>query len=133
MKIHSRLALLTLALLLTPAGCGPQAPTGLSPAKGKAPDEERIRANLDKLSPEDRQLAEAQKFCVIEEENRLGSMGPPQKTDIEGQAVFLCCKGCEKRARANPQTTLAHARELREKYGPAKEKKDPAKEQGNPR
>jgi hypothetical protein len=125
MQIHSRLALLTLALVLTLGGCGPQTQTGISPAKGKPPDEDRIRANLDKLSPEDRQLAEAQKFCVIEEENRLGSMGPPQKIDVQGQAVFLCCKSCEKRARANPQTTLAHAQELREKYGPAKEKKDP--------
>jgi len=63
----------------------------------------------------ERKLAEQQKFCVIEDENRLGEMGVPVKLQIKGQTVFLCCKSCAKEAKADPDKTLAKAKELREK------------------
>ena len=54
---------------------------------------DKISANLAKLSPEDRALAEKQKTCPISDEP-LGSMGVPIKTKIDGKDVFVCCKGC---------------------------------------
>jgi hypothetical protein len=47
---------------------------------------------------DDRKLAEEQKFCAIENDNRLGSMGTPVKVMVKDQPVFLCCKGCQKKA-----------------------------------
>jgi hypothetical protein len=40
-------------------------------------------------------------------------MGPPVKLVIKGQPVFLCCGGCEKKALANPDKTLAKVEELK--------------------
>jgi hypothetical protein len=78
-------------------------------------DEEKIGKNLAKLSKKDRKLALEQKYCVIEDENRLGEMGVPIKLTIKGQPVFLCCKGCKKDALAHPDQTLAKVKELKEK------------------
>jgi hypothetical protein len=78
-------------------------------------DEAEIKANLAQLSPEDRKLAEAQKFCAVENENRLGSMGMPFKVLVQDQPVFLCCKGCAKTAQKNPDQTLAKVKELKAK------------------
>jgi hypothetical protein len=75
----------------------------------------KVENNLAKLSPEDRKLAEAQKYCAVEEENRLGAMGKPYKLVLNGETVFLCCKGCLKAAKADPDKTVAKAKELREK------------------
>jgi hypothetical protein len=72
----------------------------------------KVAAGLAKLSPEDRKLAETQRFCAVEEENLLGSMGKPVKLVIEGQPVFLCCAGCQDAAKADPKKTLAKVQEL---------------------
>jgi hypothetical protein len=80
----------------------------------------KIKANLAKLSPEDQKLAEAQKWCAIEEENLLGSMGKPVKIELKGEPVFLCCKGCLKAAKKDPDGTLKKAHELKEKAASAK-------------
>jgi hypothetical protein len=85
------------------------------PATPQADDDSKIQDNLAKLSPDDRKIAEAQKFCAVEEENKLGAMGKPVKVMLKGQAVFLCCKGCVKQAKADPDKTLAKAKELKEK------------------
>jgi hypothetical protein len=74
----------------------------------------RIQANLAKLSPADRRLAEEQKFCAVETDNELGSMGVPVKIMLKDQPVFLCCKGCRKTAEEEPDKTLARAKKLRE-------------------
>jgi hypothetical protein len=76
--------------------------------------EASIQANLAKLSPEDRKLAQAQKFCAIQTKNRLGSMGAPVKLTIKGQPVFLCCNMCVAKAQANPDKTLASIAELKQ-------------------
>jgi uncharacterized protein (TIGR03000 family) len=73
------------------------------------------QANLAKLSPEDRKLAEAQKFCVVENKTLLGAMGVPVKVMLKDQPVFLCCKACEKQAKADPDKTLAKVKELKAK------------------
>ena len=73
----------------------------------------KIEANLAKLRPEDRELAEAQVFCPIMMQKRLGSMGPPIKVMIKDQPAFLCCKGCQRKALANPDATLARVEQLK--------------------
>ena len=73
----------------------------------------KVAAALAKLSDDDRSLAEAQRFCAVEDKNLLGSMGKPVKLVIEGQAVFLCCAGCTDSAKANPKKTLAKVKDLK--------------------
>ncbi len=64
-----------------------------------------VKAALDKLSPEDRKLAEEQKTCPITGE-ALGSMGVPPKLTLKNQTVFLCCASCKKKAEADLDKTL---------------------------
>jgi YHS domain-containing protein len=66
-----------------------------------------VKARLAQLSDEDRKLAEAQVFCVVNTSNELGCMGVPYKVTIEGRTVFLCCEHCKDAALENPQATLA--------------------------
>lgn len=113
-------ALFLVALLAT--GCletksTPPASTsaGTVAATQAANDATDVTANLAKLSPEDRALAEKQKYCVEQSDELLGSMGVPIKLTIKGEAVFVCCKSCEKHALKDPDKTLAKAKELREK------------------
>jgi hypothetical protein len=44
--------------------------------------------------------------CPISGE-KLGSMGDPIDLVVEGRLVRLCCKGCVKKAKANPATAIA--------------------------
>ena len=48
----------------------------------------------------------AQKLCPVMDEP-LGSMGVPWKVPVAGGSVFVCCKGCIKRVRAEPAKYLA--------------------------
>jgi hypothetical protein len=104
--------LLLLSLCLPPVlvGC-----TSSPSPRNTAADEAKIKANLAKLDPEDRKLAEEQKYCAVENENRLGEMDVPVKVVVKGEPVFLCCKSCRKEAEANPDKTLAKVKELRAK------------------
>jgi uncharacterized protein (TIGR02231 family) len=72
----------------------------------------KVKANLAKLSPEDRRLAEAQVFCAIDQDSPLGIMGPPLKSVIKDRPVFFCCKGCQAEARAHPDEALAQLEKL---------------------
>jgi hypothetical protein len=106
-----------LLAIVVAAGCGQ--PPAKPPAGANAPPAQRdpeakIADALAKLSADDRAAAEAQRFCAVENENRLGLMGPPAKIMIKGQAVFLCCAGCESEAEADPDATLAKVAELKE-------------------
>jgi uncharacterized protein (TIGR03000 family) len=67
---------------------------------------------LAELTPQDRILAEKQRFCPIMPETPLGAMGPPTKVIIKGQPVFLCCPDCVAKARKHPDQTLAEVKEL---------------------
>jgi Cu(I)/Ag(I) efflux system membrane fusion protein len=89
------------------------------PRPSTAEDEDaKVRAHLALLSRADRKLAEVQGYCPVLG-TRLGAMGRPVKLLLEGQPVFLCCKGCERRARAHPEQTLAETRRLKGKAGPS--------------
>ena len=113
-RILSVTSVASLALFLT--GCG-TAQNGTPTAAPQAQhanynEKEEQQANLAKLSDEDRPLAEAQGYCVVTSEP-LGSMGPPLKLIVNQQPVFVCCKGCEKKAQSNPDKTLAKVEELK--------------------
>jgi Cu(I)/Ag(I) efflux system membrane fusion protein len=84
-------------------------------AKGtqQVDEDPAIKAALQELPPEDRKLAEAQRFCPILTENRLGVMGKPFKVMVNGEPVFLCCEGCKGDALAKPADTVAKVRQLR--------------------
>lgn len=73
----------------------------------------KVAAEMEKLSPEDRKAAEAQKFCVVSNGSLLGSMGAPIKLDINGQSVFICCSGCKSVALKDPENTLATVAKLK--------------------
>jgi len=62
-------------------------------------------AELDKLSPEDKKAAMAQRLCPITEEP-LGSMGKPVKMTVKGRTVFLCCQGCDYSVNEDPDGAL---------------------------
>ena len=104
-----------IATALLAAGCGTKtaAPPAASPAASPAADE--VAAERAKLDPADRALVEAQEWCAVSTDERLGSMGPPIKLDIKGTPVFICCKGCKRKAEADPDATLATVAQLKAK------------------
>ncbi len=75
--------------------------------------EPEIAEALATLSEEDRALAKSQKFCAVQTDSLLGSMGTPIKIDVNGQSVFLCCKGCKTTAMNAPEETLATVAKLK--------------------
>jgi hypothetical protein len=102
---------LVFAIALFAAGCND------SPApqrEGNSADS-KVKSALAKLSPEDRALAEEQKYCASEPENRLGSMGPPVKVMVKDQPVFVCCKGCKDDVLKDPDKTLKQVAALKAK------------------
>lgn len=114
------------ALAVGLTGCNQNEPAAKSPpaqtpASGEATDD--LAIERAKLAPEDRALVEAQEWCVISTDERLGSMGPPLKLDIMGQPVFICCKGCKRKAEADPDKTLAKVEELKAKAKAEREAK----------
>jgi hypothetical protein len=90
----------------------PPAMPGMTMSSDDKQKEAEIQAALAKLKPEDRKLAEAQKFCAVLTKNRLGTMGTPIKVTIKDKPVFLCCKNCQAKATANPDKTLATLTDL---------------------
>ena len=96
-------------------------PQTVAPTVQAKPDD--VAVERAKLSPHDRALVEAQEWCVINSDERLGSMGPPLKLDIKGRPVFVCCKGCKRKAEADPDKTLAKVEELKAKAKAEREAK----------
>jgi Cu(I)/Ag(I) efflux system membrane fusion protein len=37
----------------------------------------------------------------------LGTMGPPQKVEVRGRQVWICCAGCREELLTNPEKYLA--------------------------
>ena len=116
------LAVTVAILFLVSSGCSDQPPASplataerpASPPTQRAEVDE-VAAARKKLSAEDRILVDAQEWCVVMTDERLGSMGPPVKLTIKGETVFICCKGCKKSAEAKPDETLAKLKELKAK------------------
>jgi Cu(I)/Ag(I) efflux system membrane fusion protein len=68
-------------------------------APGQPSAEERT--NIDKLPPDERELALAQRVCPVTGEP-LGSMGVPCKMKVGERVIFLCCEGCEGAVQEDP-------------------------------
>jgi hypothetical protein len=120
MKAHFWLLLAALTLPAALLGCkdGASSTAGGPNAAGGPTDRvdpADAPANLAKLSPEDRKLAEEQRFCAVRTEDPLGSMGVPVKVMVKDQPVFLCCAACRTKAVAHADRTLAKVKELKEK------------------
>lgn len=96
-------------------GCGEKAtPIPSAPVASVASAAEaKFAAEIAKLPDDERAIATAQKFCAVENDSRLGSMGMPHKIMVEGKPVFLCCAGCEEEALKDPQKTLAKVEGLK--------------------
>jgi Cu(I)/Ag(I) efflux system membrane fusion protein len=84
-----------------------------------AEEEKLIKAQFARLSVEDRRLAKEQLICP-QSDNYLGYMDGLMKIMIKGQAVFLCCKSCERGARLDEAATLRKVQEFRARYGSKK-------------
>jgi len=73
---------------------------------------------LVELEGDDKKLADAQGYCPVMPDTKLGEMGPPVKvlvrgTDGKEEPVFVCCKGCKRKILAAPDATLAKVAELK--------------------
>lgn len=69
-------------------------------------DMDKMKAELAKLSPEDRASAEKQHMCPVSGE-MLGSMGAPIKLTVKDQDVWICCDSCKQKVLDDPDTYLA--------------------------
>ncbi len=76
------------------------------PDEGGQTDMEKMKAELAKLSPEDAASAEKQHVCPVSGK-MLGTMGAPQKIDVNGQGVWICCAGCKDQLLEKPDEYLA--------------------------
>src|SRR5438128_454960 len=106
-----RLSALLFVAILAAAGCNDSKTT-----TQVASENTKIKAALDKLSPEDRALAESQRTCPISNQP-LGSMGAPIKLVLNDKTVFVCCESCEKPAKADPDGTLKKLEALKSQAG----------------
>jgi YHS domain-containing protein len=77
----------------------------------------KMEEALAGLNNEDRSLADSQKYCAVMTDKLLGSMGTPLKVEVNGESVFLCCKGCKAKALRDAEATLATVAKLRSKNG----------------
>jgi hypothetical protein len=125
------LSLLAVVGLVVLSGCDDKSTKSTGPGattatKSTAADDNatEIAAERAKLSPEDRALVEAQEWCVVQTDERLGSMGPPVKLSIKGQPVFVCCGHCRKAAEKDPAATLAKLEEMKARARAEKGKKN---------
>jgi hypothetical protein len=100
--------------LLIALGCADNA----SPEKSAIDKQARIKANLEKLDPADLKLVQEQKYCPIMPEKQLGEMGKPIKVMVNDQPVFVCCRSCEKAAKAKPDETLESLKTLKTANAP---------------
>lgn len=69
-------------------------------------DMDKMQEALADLPEEDQKSAMKQHFCPVSGE-MLGVMGAPEKIDVNGQAVWICCDGCKDKLLADPDKYLA--------------------------
>jgi YHS domain-containing protein len=67
---------------------------------------EQVREGVFKSTLADADAIAAQKTCPVMDEP-LGGMGVPLKVAVKGKAVYICCAGCAKKLRAEPDRFLA--------------------------
>ncbi len=92
-------------------------PTSAKATAADASLDPEIVEALAGLNKDDRSLVASQKYCAIMTDSLLGSMGAPLKVEVNGEPVFLCCKGCKTKALHDPEATLATVSKLRGEYG----------------
>ena len=116
------------AVMVCCKGCAKQSQSdpaatlkALSKIQDRVATAAEIEANLAALEPQDREAAKAQGFCPIMTESALGTMGPPVQVDVAGEVIFVCCKGCGKKAQANADKTLATVATLKKQVAEAQE------------
>jgi len=75
---------------------------------GHADDGEsaEIAKVLASLTDEDRESVLAQKNCLVGGEP-LGSMGAPEKVDVKGTNIWICCEGCRDTLLGEPEKFIA--------------------------
>ncbi|TWU39832.1 hypothetical protein Q31b_31470 [Novipirellula aureliae] len=66
----------------------------------------KMMSGLKELSPQDYESAMAQHMCPVSGE-MLGTMGAPEKVDVNGKSVWICCDGCKDKLLADPDKYLA--------------------------
>jgi len=66
----------------------------------------KMMPGLKELSPQDSKSAMAQHMCPVSGE-MLGTMGVPEKVDVNGKSVWICCEGCKDKLLADPDKYLA--------------------------
>ena len=69
-------------------------------------DMEKMTEALAGFSEEDRKSAMKQHFCPVSGE-MLGTMGEPEKVEVQGKQVWICCDGCKDKLLADPDKYLA--------------------------
>ncbi len=69
-------------------------------------DMEKMTEALASFSEEDRKSAMKQHFCPVSGE-MLGTMGEPEKIEVQGVFVWICCDGCKDKLLAEPDKYLA--------------------------
>ncbi|XZE54208.1 hypothetical protein SH139x_000160 [Planctomycetaceae bacterium SH139] len=66
----------------------------------------KFEITVAKITKADAELVAKQKVCPVMDEP-LGSMGQPVKMLVNDKPIFLCCKGCIKKIKAEPTKYLA--------------------------
>jgi hypothetical protein len=74
----------------------------------------KLRVTEATVGEGDKAGIERQQVCPVTGE-KLGSMGDPVKVYIDGQPVYLCCKGCLAKVKKDPETYLLKATQPQEK------------------
>ena len=97
-------------------GMGKSGSTTVTSVRPSTPEDgdAKVKAALEKLSPADRAMVQAQQTCPILADSVLGSMGTPVKLAVGGEFIFLCCNGCKASALAKPEETIAKVHSLRQ-------------------
>ncbi|MCA9150395.1 MAG: hypothetical protein KDA92_13885 [Planctomycetales bacterium] len=119
--ILSRLALgLGLGLIVATSGCnsstsdssgmhmhdGTTSPQMDGDHSAHGSDMDKMHEALADFSEQDRQSALKQHICPVSGA-MLGTMGVPEKVEVAGQSVWICCEGCKEKLLADPDKYLA--------------------------
>jgi hypothetical protein len=96
-------------LSLAVGGCRDQPPTI---AITSADPEADIKFNLASLGPEEKRIAEQQKYCPIMDNVRLGEIGRPFKITVNGVTAYVCCENCVQEAQDEPEWALSKILQL---------------------
>lgn len=86
-------------------------------------EEEAKAAETTANQVDDATLIASQRYCPAMPDSKLGEMGPPVKVMVVGKdgvenPVFVCCKGCKRKAMADPDKTLARVAEWKAAAAP---------------